>query len=107
MTDSSDVRPIGVSEWDLRLAPIVAEMRGRPLNVHKLMANNPELLLAWWNFRTHVVRGGRLQQRCRGQEQESAERKYLLAPTRRQSSFRPVDRAIAGIVIEQPHQSSP
>jgi AhpD family alkylhydroperoxidase len=29
------------------------------------MANNPELLLAWWNFRKHVVRGGELQQRHR------------------------------------------
>ena len=65
MTYSSDVQPIAVSEWDPRLAPIVAEMRGRPLNVHKLMANNPELLLAWWNFRKHVVGGGKLQQRHR------------------------------------------
>jgi alkylhydroperoxidase/carboxymuconolactone decarboxylase family protein YurZ len=65
MTDLSDVQPIAVSEWDSRLAPIVAEMRGRPLNVHKLMANNPELLLAWWNFRKHVVRGGKLKQRHR------------------------------------------
>jgi alkylhydroperoxidase/carboxymuconolactone decarboxylase family protein YurZ len=29
------------------------------------MANNPELLLAWWNFRNHVVGGGKLQQRHR------------------------------------------
>lgn len=65
MTDSSDVKPIAVSEWDPRLAAIVAEMRGRPLNVHKLMANNPELLLAWWNFRNHVTSGGKLQQRHR------------------------------------------
>ncbi len=65
MTHSSDVQPITVSEWDPRLAPIVAEMQGQPLNVHKLMANNPELLLAWWNFRKHVVSGGKLQQRHR------------------------------------------
>jgi 4-carboxymuconolactone decarboxylase len=65
MTDSSDLQPIAVNEWDPRLAPIVAEMRGRPLNVHTLMATNPELLLAWWNFRKHVVDGGKLQQRHR------------------------------------------
>ncbi len=65
MTDSSNVQPLAVSEWDARLAPIVAELRGRPLNVHKLMANNPELLLAWWNFRKHVVSGGKLRQRHR------------------------------------------
>jgi AhpD family alkylhydroperoxidase len=29
------------------------------------MANNPELLLAWWNFRNHVTSGGKLQQRHR------------------------------------------
>ncbi len=65
MTDSSDLQPLAVSEWDARLAPVIAEMQGRPLNVHKLMANNPSLLLAWWNFRKHVVSGGKLQHRHR------------------------------------------
>ena len=35
-------------------------MNGAPLNVHKLMAHNPELLQAWWNFRNYSVRGGSL-----------------------------------------------
>jgi 4-carboxymuconolactone decarboxylase len=65
MTDSLNVQPLAVGDWDIRLAPIISDMRGRPLNVHKLMANNPELLLAWWNFRKHVVSGGKLQQRHR------------------------------------------
>jgi alkylhydroperoxidase family enzyme len=65
MTDLMNVRPLAISGWDPVLAPIAAEMRGRPLNVHKLMANNPELLKAWWDFRMHVVSGGRLSQRHR------------------------------------------
>lgn len=65
MSDLSNVVPLAVSDWDPRLAPIAAKMGGRPLNVHKLMANSPELLMAWWEFRMHVVSGGRLSERHR------------------------------------------
>jgi AhpD family alkylhydroperoxidase len=65
MTELTNVPPLAISDWDPGLAPIAAEMRGSPLNVHKLMANNPELLRAWWSFRMHVVSGGKLSQRHR------------------------------------------
>lgn len=39
-------------------------MKGRPLNVHGLMAHHPDLLAAWWNFRNHSVNGGALGKRA-------------------------------------------
>lgn len=54
-------RPIG--DWDASLTPVVDDMRGRPLNVHKLLANHPDLLGAWWSLRMHIVSGGSLEQR--------------------------------------------
>ena len=60
-----NVTPLAVSEWDPMLASIANDMRGRPLNVHKLMANHPDLLVAWWNLRNHAVSGGALRQRHR------------------------------------------
>jgi alkylhydroperoxidase family enzyme len=38
-------------------------MQGRPINIHCLLANHPDLLNAWWNYRMHSVRGGDLAQR--------------------------------------------
>lgn len=38
-------------------------MGGAPINVHKLMAHNPSLLNAWWNFRNYSVDGGTLGKR--------------------------------------------
>jgi 4-carboxymuconolactone decarboxylase len=38
-------------------------MNGRPINVHGLMAHNPELLKAWWSFRNYSVNGGALGKR--------------------------------------------
>lgn len=52
--------PIGVDQWPPELAAIAADMNGKPINVHKLMANNPALLNAWWTFRNHSVTGGSL-----------------------------------------------
>lgn len=40
-------------------------MKGRPINVHGLMAHHPGLLRAWWRFRNHTVRGGALADRDR------------------------------------------
>jgi len=38
-------------------------MKGAPINVHQLMANNPTLLKAWWDFRNYSVTGGTLGKR--------------------------------------------
>jgi len=38
-------------------------MKGIPLNVHKLLANNPPLLDAWWSLRKYLVKGGSLGKR--------------------------------------------
>ena len=38
-------------------------MQGRPLNIHALMAHQPGLLAAWWQYRNYIVRGGDLSQR--------------------------------------------
>lgn len=60
MTTPSALLPLPVDQWDIDLAHVSADMKGAPLNVHKLMANNPGLLRAWWNFRNHSVAGGAL-----------------------------------------------
>jgi len=57
------MKPLPLKEWDASLDHIVNDMRGRPLNVHGLMANHPELLDAWWAYRNYAVRGGELAQR--------------------------------------------
>ncbi len=57
------MRPLPLPEWDESLRRVVDDMDGRPLNVHALMANNPGLLDAWWDFRNYAVRGGHLAQR--------------------------------------------
>ena len=49
--------------WDTSLAHIVADMAGKPLNVHKVLANHPVLLNAWWSLRQHIVAGGSLGKR--------------------------------------------
>jgi alkylhydroperoxidase family enzyme len=51
---------IDVEQWPPELSAIAADMSGKPINVHKLMANNPALLNAWWTFRNHSVNGGTL-----------------------------------------------
>ncbi len=65
MTDLSALKPLPVGDWDGSLARVLEEMRGRPLNVHGLMAHNPALLDAWWDFRMHGVSGGTLSNRHR------------------------------------------
>ena len=49
--------------WDKSLSQILKQMNGQPLNVHKLLANHPKLLKAWWNFRNYSVEGGDLGRR--------------------------------------------
>jgi hypothetical protein len=52
-----------VHNWDVILNPIITQLDGEPLNVHKLMAKHPKLLKAWWNFRNYAVNGGDLGRR--------------------------------------------
>lgn len=52
--------PLPPEEWPEELAHIVADMGGKPINIHRLMANNPSLMRAWWAFRQHSVTGGSL-----------------------------------------------
>lgn len=54
------LRPLQVEHWDPILAPILKDMEQAPIHVHQLMAHNPTLLRAWWNFRNHSVKGGTL-----------------------------------------------
>ena len=63
MPTDSKVVPLPPADWDPVLAPILADMKGRPLNVHSLMAHHPALLQAWWSFRNHSVGGGALGRR--------------------------------------------
>lgn len=65
MATPSTLDPLPPDDWAPELRPILDEMGGRPLNVHRLMAHNPSLLAAWWNFRNHSVSGGSLSERHR------------------------------------------
>lgn len=57
------MRPLPLPEWDESLERVVDDMNGQPLNVHSLMANHPDLLNAWWDYRNYSVAGGALEQR--------------------------------------------
>lgn len=55
---------VETENWDPSLDFIIKQMNGAPLNVHKLLAKHPKLLVAWWNFRNYSVEGGDLGRRC-------------------------------------------
>ena len=57
------LNPLPKENWDESLRHVLDDMRGRPLNIHGLMANNPTLLKAWWGFRNYAVNGGALSRR--------------------------------------------
>lgn len=57
------LRPLQTNDWDPSLKHILSQMNDKPLNIHKLMANHPKLLSAWWNFRNYSVLGGDLGRR--------------------------------------------
>ena len=57
------MKPLPIDQWDASLQHIVDDMNGRPLNIHRLLANHPEFLRAWWRHRKYSVRGGDLDQR--------------------------------------------
>ncbi|RLB63473.1 MAG: carboxymuconolactone decarboxylase family protein [Deltaproteobacteria bacterium] len=63
MKTSIKATPLTVADWDPSLSHIIDDMNGQPLNVHSLMANHPELLKAWWNYRNYSVAGGDLGKR--------------------------------------------
>ena len=57
------MNPLPPDQWDPSLRHVLDDMKGKPINVHSLMANHPDLLNAWWDFRNYSVRGGDLSQR--------------------------------------------
>ncbi len=57
------MKPLPLDQWDASLSHVIDDMSGHPLNVHSLMANHPDLLNAWWDYRNYSVRGGALGQR--------------------------------------------
>ena len=52
------MEPLPLKQWDQSLQHVLDDMQGRPLNVHSLMANHPEFLNAWWDYRNYSVGGG-------------------------------------------------
>ncbi len=63
MRGEFQLEPLDPDDWDSALAGVIADMKGRPINVHRLMANHPQLLKAWWDFRNYSVQGGALGRR--------------------------------------------
>lgn len=63
MSDDLKLTPLPVADWDPALGNIVEDMKGAPINVHKLMAHHPQLIAAFWNFRNYSVNGGDLGKR--------------------------------------------
>lgn len=65
MPDPAAPAPLPPAEWHSSLAGVLADMQGRPINVHGLLAHHPALLKAWWDFRNHTTGGGALAPRDR------------------------------------------
>ncbi|MFT5706858.1 MAG: 4-carboxymuconolactone decarboxylase [Oceanospirillaceae bacterium] len=60
---NEQVLPLPIEQWPAELKHIINDMNAKPINVHALMANNPDLLKAWWDFRNYSVQGGSLGKR--------------------------------------------
>ena len=58
------LEPLATQYWDQALDKVMADTKGAPIHVHQLMAHNPKLLEAWWDFRNHCVEGGTLGKRA-------------------------------------------
>jgi len=58
------LKPLATQYWDQALDKVIADTKGAPIHVHQLMAHNPKLLEAWWDFRNHCVEGGTLGKRA-------------------------------------------
>ncbi len=63
MDSESSIRPIAVDDWSGSLEQVIEDMGGHPINIHRLLANHPALLNAWWPLRNHTVSGGALGDR--------------------------------------------
>lgn len=59
----ANLTPLSLEAWPPQLSSIISDMKGAPLNVHRLIAHNPDLLKAWWGNRQHLVTGGALGSR--------------------------------------------
>lgn len=66
MPDDPEPRipPLPEAEWDPSLSSIRSGLQP-VLNVHRMMANHPELLEAWSPLRNHIATGGSLLPRHR------------------------------------------
>lgn len=60
---AAGLQPLPPEHWPEQLEAIKQDMQGQPIRVHQLMANHPDLLQAWWNFRNYSVAGGSLGKR--------------------------------------------
>jgi alkylhydroperoxidase family enzyme len=58
-----DLKPLPPHQWDVSLQHIIVDMQGSPLNVHQLLAHQPDLLRTWWNSRQYLVSGASLSKR--------------------------------------------
>ena len=58
------LQPVPLDEWPSMLDGIKQRL-GTPLNIHSVMAHNPELLEAWMPYRYHIVRDSSLTARHR------------------------------------------
>lgn len=63
MPDLTILHAVPTDNWEDSLANVVSDMGGRTLNVHQLLANNAQLLEAWWPLRMYAVSGGALGKR--------------------------------------------
>jgi alkylhydroperoxidase family enzyme len=63
MSDKDRLTALPTTDWDDSLRRVIDDMGGRPLAVHGLLANHPDLLNAWWDLRNYTVSGGALSQR--------------------------------------------
>lgn len=105
MADDDKLKVVPTDDWDEALRQVVKDMHGRPLNIHGLMANNPDLLNAWWPFRQHVVAAGALTSRyaelviLRTAVHSGAEYEWLSHVDRGHAaglSFEEIERVLAG-----------
>lgn len=56
--------PLPEEQWDPQLDEVRAQL-GAVLNVHRVMANHPDLMAAWTPLRQHIATGGSLEPRRR------------------------------------------
>ncbi len=55
--------PIPSQEWPDKLAGVLNDLHGEPENIHKIMANSPDLLIACWPIRNYLIDGSSIGKR--------------------------------------------